>query len=66
MAEPTPRKGKSRPDRWITNTIRLSGLLLVLHDYFTNPAGVAPDTLAAAAFVVSIAQGLDSFFESRR
>lgn len=66
MADPTPGKGKSRPDRYITNTVRLSGLLLVLHDYFTAPTGVAPDTLAAAAFIVSMAQGLDSFFESKR
>lgn len=56
---------KSRPDRIISNLIKLSGLGLVVHDYFTAPAGISPETLAGAAFIMSVAQGVESFFETK-
>lgn len=48
----------------ITNLIKLGGLVLVMHDAFTDPSGVDPGTLAIAAFMMAGAQGLDSFFQA--
>lgn len=51
--------------RWLrvglagTTVIKLGGIGLVLHDYFTDPAGLTEVTLAAAAFFVTVAQGLE-------